>query len=88
MIAKIREGGHLEEGERGHCLVARRRGLSSSEEVAKESTLTYNAPYGRSFRGSEMAESLMLNGAKIIRSIINLVSISDSAEILYQVRTQ
>jgi len=35
-----------------------------------------------------MAESLMLNGAKIIRSIINLVSISDSAEILYQVRTQ
>jgi len=43
MIAKIREGGHLEEGERGHCLVARRRGLSSSEEVAKESTLTYNA---------------------------------------------
>ena len=36
MIAKIREGGHLEEGERGHCHVGAKMGFKySSEEVVK-----------------------------------------------------
>jgi len=36
MIAKIREGGHLEEGERGHCPVGVKMGFKySSEEVVK-----------------------------------------------------
>jgi len=36
MIAKIREGGPLEEGERGHCPVVAKMGFNySSEEVVK-----------------------------------------------------
>jgi len=36
MIAKIREGGHLEEGERGHCPVGAKMGFKyNSEEVVK-----------------------------------------------------
>ena len=36
MIAKIREGGHLEEGERGYCPVGAKMGFKyNSEEVVK-----------------------------------------------------